>query len=64
MDHLLPFATAFGLALFHSLWVGGVLYIAVRAVFPLFRTPAARHNLAYGAANPDCDILLQFVLPL
>lgn len=49
MDHLLPFATTFGLALFHSLWVGGVLYIAVRAVFPLFRTPAARHNLAYGA---------------
>lgn len=49
MDQLLPFATAFGLALFHSLWIGGLLYVAVRAVFPLLSTPSARHNLAYGA---------------
>lgn len=49
MDYFLPFATAFGLALFHSLWIGGLLYVAVRALFPLLATPAARHNLAYGA---------------
>ncbi|TXF89716.1 hypothetical protein FUA23_09720 [Neolewinella aurantiaca] len=49
MDHLLPYATAFGLALFHSLWIGGILYVAVRALFPLLGSPAARHNLAYGA---------------
>lgn len=49
MDQLLPIATAFGLALFHSLWIGAVLYAAVRALFPLLDTPASRHNLAYGA---------------
>jgi beta-lactamase regulating signal transducer with metallopeptidase domain len=49
MDQLLPIATAFGLALFHSLWIGGLLYVAVRAIFPLLKTPAARHHLAYGA---------------
>ncbi len=48
MDQLLPIATAFGLALFHSLWIGGLLYVAVRAIFPLLSTPTARHNLAYG----------------
>ncbi len=49
MDQLLPLATAFGLALFHSLWIGGLLYVAVRAIFPLLNTPAARHHLAFGA---------------
>ena len=49
MDQLLPIATAFGLALFHSLWIGGILYVAVRALFPLLKTPSARHHLAYGA---------------
>lgn len=46
---LLPFATAFGLALLHSLWIGAVLYAGVRALFPLLTTPARRHQLAYGA---------------
>ena len=49
MDHLLPLATAFGLALFHSLWIGGLLYVAVRALLPLLSAPAARHHLAYAA---------------
>jgi len=49
MDQILTIATAFGLALFHSLWIGAVLYAAVRALYPLLKTPAARHHLAYGA---------------
>jgi beta-lactamase regulating signal transducer with metallopeptidase domain len=46
---LLPFATAFGLALLHSLWIGAVLYVGVKALFPLLSTPATRHDIAYGA---------------
>jgi beta-lactamase regulating signal transducer with metallopeptidase domain len=46
---LLPFATAFGLALLHSLWIGAVLYVGVKALFPLLSSPAARHNISYGA---------------
>lgn len=46
---LLPFATAFGLALLHSLWIGAVLYVGVKALFPLLSTPATRHNVAYSA---------------
>ncbi|WP_020567548.1 M56 family metallopeptidase [Neolewinella persica] len=46
---LLPFATAFGLALLHSLWIGAVLFVGVKALFPLLSSPAARHNVSYGA---------------
>lgn len=46
---LLPIATAFGLALMHSLWIGAVLYVGVRALLPLLPGPAARHHLSYGA---------------
>lgn len=46
---LLPFATAFGLALLHSLWIGAVLYVGVRALLPLLTRPAQRHHVAYGA---------------
>ncbi len=49
LSTLLPLATAFGLALLHSLWIGAVLYVVVRALLPLLGGPAARHNLAYGA---------------
>ncbi|MEM9929045.1 MAG: M56 family metallopeptidase, partial [Bacteroidota bacterium] len=49
LTSLLPIATAFGLALMHSLWIGAVLYVGVRALLPLLPGPNARHNLAYGA---------------
>lgn len=45
---LLPTATAFGIALLHSLWIGALIYALVRTALPLLRTPAARHHLAYG----------------
>lgn len=45
---LLPSATAFGLALLHSLWIGALIYFVVRSAEPLLRSPAARHNLAYA----------------
>lgn len=48
-NNLLPFATAFGMALLHSLWIGAVLYVGVKAIFPLLTRPAARHHVAYGA---------------
>lgn len=46
---LLPYATAFGLALLHSLWIGIFLYTTVKALWPLLPGPTARHHLAYGA---------------
>ncbi|MEO0732951.1 MAG: M56 family metallopeptidase [Bacteroidota bacterium] len=46
---LLPYATAFGLAILHSLWIGALLYTSVRALLPLLPGPVARHHLAYGA---------------
>lgn len=49
MSQLLPYATAFGLALLHSLWMGGLLYVIVRTLLPLLPSPQARHHLAYGA---------------
>jgi len=45
---LLPSATAFGLALLHSLWIGALVYGIVRTALPLLRKPALRHHLAYG----------------
>lgn len=49
MSSLLPYATALGLSLLHSLWIGGLLYVIVRAVLPLLPSPRWRHHLAYGA---------------
>ena len=46
---LLPFAIALGFALLHSLWIGTVLFVLVRALLPLLGDPAVRHHLAYGA---------------
>jgi len=46
---LIPLATAFGVALIHSCWIGALLYVVVRAVFPLLPSASARHHLAYGA---------------
>lgn len=46
---LLPLATAFGLALLHSLWIGALIYCVVRTVLPFLPSPGARHNLAYLA---------------
>lgn len=45
---LLPTATAFGLALLHSLWIGALVYALIRTVLPALRSAGARHNLAYG----------------
>ncbi len=44
----LPTATAFGLALLHSLWIGAIIYALVRTCLPLLPSAGARHNLAYG----------------
>jgi TonB-dependent SusC/RagA subfamily outer membrane receptor len=46
---LLPMATAFGMALMHSLWIGALLYCLVRTVLPFLSGPGARHNVAYLA---------------
>ncbi|SEP97076.1 M56 family metallopeptidase [Neolewinella agarilytica] len=46
---LLAFATAFGLALVHSLWIGALLFTTVRALLPFLSGPTARYKLAYGA---------------
>ena len=46
---LLAFATAFGLALVHSLWIGALLFTTVRALLPFLPGPTARYKLAYGA---------------
>ncbi|MTB50127.1 M56 family metallopeptidase [Lewinella sp. W8] len=46
---LLPMATAFGMALLHSLWIGALLYCVVRTILPFLPGPGARHNLAYLA---------------
>ncbi|MEM1359173.1 MAG: M56 family metallopeptidase, partial [Bacteroidota bacterium] len=43
----LPTATAFGLALLHSLWIGALIYAAVQTLLPVMRTAGQRHNLAY-----------------
>lgn len=46
---LLPFATAFGFALFHSLWMGALLYVLVRTIAPLLPNTTSRYALAYLA---------------
>lgn len=46
--NLLAFATAFGLALVHSLWIGALLFTTVRALLPFLPGPTARYKLAYG----------------
>jgi len=45
----LPTATAIGLALLHSLWIGAIIYALVRTCLPFLPGAGARHNLAYGA---------------
>ena len=46
---LLPLATAFGLALLHSLWIGLFLYCCLRSVLPFLTAPRARHHAAFAA---------------
>ena len=47
-NFLLPSATAFGLALLHSSWIGALAYVLVRAGAPLLPSPGARYRLAYA----------------
>jgi len=47
--YLLAFATAFGLALVHSFWIGALLFTTVRALLPFLPGPTARYKLAYCA---------------
>ena len=45
---LYPTATAFGMALVHSVWIGVLIYCLVRTLLPLLPSSAARHHLAYA----------------
>ena len=44
----LPTATALGLALLHSIWIGALIYSLVRTLLPFLRSANHRHNLAYS----------------
>lgn len=43
----LPTATALGLALLHSIWIGALTYALVSTLLPFLRNAGHRHNLAY-----------------
>lgn len=43
----LPTATALGLGLLHSIWIGALIYALVRTMLPFLRSAGQRHNLAY-----------------
>lgn len=43
----LPTATALGLALLHSIWIGALIYALVKTFSPFLSKAGHRHNLAY-----------------